>query len=194
MIEYEHIKIKKEKRGNNQGFTIIELLIVIIVIGILSAISLPSFLNQANKARQTEAKTYIGSMNRAQQAAYLEQGGFVTDLDQLALGIPSETTTYIYRISVGSAAGSSVVNRAIPSDGSFSNTPNPQAGASAYIGGVKSGRASGTGESTTLSIICEALTPPIVSGEDGTTAEPTNLDSSLAGRPSCDPSTYRSIE
>ncbi len=188
MIEYEHT-IKE----GNQGFTIIELLIAIIVIAILSAISLPSFLNQANKAKQTEAKTYIGSMNRAQQAEYMEQGSFTVNVEELGLGVAPETTAYIYRISVGSAAGSSVINRAIPSDGSFNNVPGSQVGVLAYLGGVKAGRHSSTGESSTLSVICEALAPPIVSGEDGTILEPNNLASALAGSPTCDTSVYQKV-
>jgi type IV pilus assembly protein PilA len=61
-------------RKQESGFTLIELLVVIIIIGILAAIALPSFLNQANKAKQSEAKTYLGSINRAQQGFYLEEG------------------------------------------------------------------------------------------------------------------------
>ena len=170
-----------------------ELLVVTIVIGILSAIALPSFVNQANKARQTEARTYIGSMNRAQQAKYMEQGNFTTDTRQLGLGIASETSDYIYRISEGSV-GDSVVNRAIPSDGSFSNVPNSQAGVLAYLGGVKTGRLEGTGESSTLSTICEALAPPLVSGEDGTTIEPNNLESTSLGRPTCNADSYKAVK
>ena len=86
-----------------EGFTLIELLVVIIIIGILSAIALPSFLNQANKARESEAKQYVGSMNRAQQATYLEKSQFTTDFGNLGLGIASNTTNYVYSIAAPTA-------------------------------------------------------------------------------------------
>jgi type IV pilus assembly protein PilA len=60
----------------NQGFTLIELLVVIIIIGILSAISLPAFLNQASKARQLESKTYLSTIIRTQQSYIIEKKQF----------------------------------------------------------------------------------------------------------------------
>ena len=81
-----------------RGFTLIELLVVIIIIGILSAIALPSFLNQAAKAKQSEAKTYIGSVNRAQQSYRIENPSFASDFTALQIGIPTQTTNYIYAI------------------------------------------------------------------------------------------------
>ena len=184
------------ERKADAGFTILELLMAVIVIGILSALALPSFLNQANKAKQSEAKAYIGSMNRAHQADYMERGEFTTDIANLGLGIQPETASYIYRITPGSAAGSGIVNRAIPSDGSFSSTPDSRATVLAYIGGVKAGLTnSSSSDIGTLSVICEAINPPVIAGGDsGEITEPGNLLSSSPGSPTCDPSTYVSIK
>lgn len=65
------------------GFTLIELLVSIVIIGVLSAIALPSFLNQSAKARGSEAKAALGSINRAQQAYRYEKGAFAINIDGL---------------------------------------------------------------------------------------------------------------
>jgi len=92
----QHILAKKK---GDEGFTLIELLVVIIIIGILSAIALPSFLNQAAKAKQSEAKTYVGSVNRAQQSYRIENTSFASDITTLQIGIPTQTVNYTYEIS-----------------------------------------------------------------------------------------------
>jgi type IV pilus assembly protein PilA len=191
----QHQCIGKRERENSQGFTIIELLVVFIIIGILSALALPSFLNQANKAQQSEAKTYIGSMNRAQQAEYSERGNFTTDISILGLGITPETNHYIYTITTSSASSLNVVNRAIPSDGNFNNTPDPNATVKAYIGGVRVSNISATSSSVgVLAVLCEALNSPLASGNDGTTAEPNNFAATAVGAPTCDPADYKTLK
>jgi len=89
-------------RKNVSGFTLIELLTTIVVISILTAIALPSFLNQAAKAKQTEAKNYVGSVNRAQQAYRMEKPTFAGDWSDLEIGIPDKTQDYTYTLSSAS--------------------------------------------------------------------------------------------
>lgn len=64
----------------------------------LSAIALPSFLNQANKAKQSEAKQYVASMNKGQEAVFAEKASFASKIPDLGLGIKSETENYKYQI------------------------------------------------------------------------------------------------
>ncbi|MFN7350566.1 MAG: type IV pilin-like G/H family protein [Dolichospermum sp.] len=84
------------KKKETEGFTLIALLVVIIIIGILSAIALPSFLNQASKAKQTEAKTFVGAVNRAQQTYRMENTTFASDIVSLQVNLPTSTDSYNY--------------------------------------------------------------------------------------------------
>ncbi len=146
------LRNKKE----DEGFTLIELLVVIIIIGILSAIALPAFLNQANKAKQSEAKTVVGSMNRAQQAYFTEKGTFAGSkgFGSLGLGVATKTENYEYKITDPDAKGTSVTNQAQPIVNAIK----------AYIGGVSLGSIAATSEATTLASLCEAKTARGING------------------------------
>lgn len=176
----QHLSQKKQ----DEGFTLIELLVVIIIIGILSAIALPSFLNQANKAKQSEAKQYIGSMNRAQQAYYLEKNKFVgealTEFGNLGLGISTQTANYVYKIV--SPANDKVTNQA---QQAADNAP-----LKAYIGGVKVGTMEDTGEATTLAVLCEGNEALVAEGPDGTQEVTYGGDDQP---PSCPDGTYTDL-
>jgi type IV pilus assembly protein PilA len=152
--------ISKKRDG---GFTLIELLVVIIIIGILAAIALPSFLNQASKAKQSEAKTYVGSMNRAQQAYYMEKNNVFADqanFGSLGLGVATQTSNYKYSVIGGGGVLSFVTNQAAQATGATSPLK-------AYIGGVAAATQAGTSEATTLAVLCEGDKAAVNTGITG---------------------------
>ena len=67
----------------DSGFTLIELLVVTIIVGILTALSIPNFLGQIGKARETEASNQLGTIGRAQQAYHFETQQFAPNMNTL---------------------------------------------------------------------------------------------------------------
>ena len=171
--------LNQRKKGD-KGFTLIELLVVIIIIGILAAIALPAFLNQANKAKQSEAKTSAGSVNRAQQAYYLEKAEFANNADfsKLGLGIKTESGNYKFVIVDGGKDSTAATIQAQPIKVAKDTVK-------AYIGGVNAGVLTGTKEATTLTVLCEGIDAPIAAGPTGVE----KATYSTTGGPKC-PATY----
>ena len=113
----------------------------LVILMILTAIALPSFLNMANKSKQSEAKQYVSSMNKGQQAYFAENSDFAISIDALGLGMKTETTNYKYSLHSTKQAA-------------FNYGVSKQKTEKSYVGAVflvpdKDGR-------YTTSILCEA--------------------------------------
>ena len=62
--------------GESKGFTLIELMIVVVIIGILAAIAIPRFMAASTKSKQSEAKLILKQIYEMERAYSQEYGTY----------------------------------------------------------------------------------------------------------------------
>jgi len=86
-----------DRMKGNKGFTLIELMIVVAIIGILAAIAIPNFMTYQAKSRQSEAKVGLGGIFTTATSYFAENGTYSvlpTGLGYAPAGSPKYTFSY----------------------------------------------------------------------------------------------------
>ncbi len=83
-------------RHSQEGFTLIELMIVVAILGIVAAIAVPNFLRYQAQSRQSEARSNLSGIFISELAYYGEQSRFSSTTD-VGFQIAGNTNRYAYR-------------------------------------------------------------------------------------------------
>ena len=78
---------------NKKGFTLIEVLTTVLIIGVLASIALPMYMRSVERARATEAMSAIKAINDSIYAYFSDKEECPARFSQLVVTLPSDTTT-----------------------------------------------------------------------------------------------------
>jgi type IV pilus assembly protein PilE len=76
-----------------QGVTLMELMIVVVIIGILTAVAYPSYRQYVAKAKRNEAKACLLQITTMQERFYLQNNTYTADMNALGFGVATNFVT-----------------------------------------------------------------------------------------------------
>jgi type IV pilus assembly protein PilE len=113
-------------RRNLAGFTLIEVMIVVVVLTLLAAVALPSFLDSLRKSRRAEAFTALSAAQLAQERWRSSNAQYTDNLtaapnatppDPRGLGLPDTTTGGLYTVALSDTSATGYTVSAVAVEG-----------------------------------------------------------------------------
>lgn len=102
---------------NSKGFTLIEVMIVVVIVGILASIAYPSYQEYVNRSNRAEGQAFLSDIAARQERYFSQNNAYVTaDTDRSKLGLTSnQSANQRYTVSLSSVAN----------DGGYTLTATP---------------------------------------------------------------------
>ena len=88
-------------RRSEKGFTLVELMIVVVIIGILASIAIPKFASLIGRTKTTEAKTILGQIVQGEETYFFTSNAYIAfaagaDCAQIGFEQPGGRFTYSF--------------------------------------------------------------------------------------------------
>jgi prepilin-type N-terminal cleavage/methylation domain-containing protein len=96
--------VLKGRRRLQAGFTLVELAVVVVIIGVLAAFGVPRFLQSVERSKASEAFAYLAAVRTAQERYHAREGTYCDDLTKLDIQSPTPKYFTIGSIEPGSTS------------------------------------------------------------------------------------------
>lgn len=115
----------RHRPRHDRGFTLIELMIAVVVVAILAAVALPSFMDSIRKSRRSDAFNALSNVQQAQERWRTNNAAYTAELAASGLNIPATSAGGYYTITLANvtattyeAVATAVAGKSQTKDGS----------------------------------------------------------------------------
>jgi type IV pilus assembly protein PilE len=101
-------------RNDNKGFTLLELMITVVIVGVLATLAIPRYMHSSIRAKQTEAQGILKQIYTLENGYYQEHAVYTNDLNLLGVELLGN---YRYSYSIAATPTTFLATADVPSPG-----------------------------------------------------------------------------